>query len=176
MSIINTVAKAHEGKINVAQGFTDKQKCGAMRTVITFTITDVFDLTPDESFWLSYQINRILAPFENITPSALPTAVSHELTTRHYSTYLSDRTDGGYAPRAEDIEETNLSDWTEVFMEMICSSYAMMNPMLEASIRGELTGLLMELGVGIEKSPRGALYLPNAVRYNLAKKGAEALF
>lgn len=175
MSIINTVAKPHEGKTNGTQGFTDKQKCGAMRTVITFTITDVFDLTPDESFWLSYQVNRLLTPFENLTPAVLPTAVSHELTTRQYSTYLSDRTNGGYAPRSEDIEETNLTDWTEVFMEMIAAAYAPINPMLEASIRGELTGLLMELGVGIEKSPRGALYLPNAVRHNLARKGSDSL-
>ncbi|MBC9706693.1 MAG: hypothetical protein H9W81_17420 [Enterococcus sp.] len=141
-----------------------------MRTVITFTITDVFDLTPDESFWLSYQINSLLEPFESITPIVIPTAVSHELTTRQYSTYLSDRTNGGYAPRSEDVEETNLTDWTEVFMEMLCSAYPCMAPMQEAAIRGKMTGLLMELGVGIEKSPRGALYLPNAVRHALARK------
>lgn len=173
MSIINTVAKASEGKSNSTQGFTDKQKCGAMRTVITFTITDVFDLTPDESFWLSYQVNRLLQPFENWTPTVLPTAVSHELTTRQYSTYLSDRISGGYGSRNEDTKETNLTDWTEVFMEMICSAYTSISPMQEAGIRGELTGLLMELGVGIEKSPRGALYLPNAVQYNLARKDSD---
>lgn len=172
MSIINTVAKPQEGKTNRTQGFSNKQKCGAMRTVITFTITDVFNLTPDESIWLSYRVDQILKPFEEVAPNVLPTSVTHELTTRQYSTYLSERSEGSYNTPDETIEEASITDWTDVFMEMICSTYAPIRPMLEASVRGELTGLLMELGVGIEKGQRCALYLPNSVRYNLAQKDA----
>jgi hypothetical protein len=141
-----------------------------MRTVITYTITDVFDLTPEETLWLSYHVKTILEPFEKIKPKAVPIPVTQELLTRQYSQNLSIREEGGYVNKDVDVEDTHLNDWVDIIMEMITPCYQPIRPLLEASVRGQISGVLTELGVGIEKNPRGALYLPNAVRYNLAKK------
>lgn len=173
MSIINTLAKPPQAKGIVSHQFTPNQVCAAMRTVITFTITDVFDLTPEETLWLSYHMGTILEPFEASKPKAIPVPVMHELMTRQYSSSLSTREQGQYAHKESEIEDTRLSDWVEIIMEMVTSSYQPIRPLVEASVRGQISGVLTELGVGIEKSPRGALYLPNAVRFNLARRDSE---
>lgn len=170
MSIIDTLAKPRSVEGHVSPNFSPQQTCGAMRTVITYTITDVFDLTPEEALWLSYHIKTILEPFEEMKPKAVPVPVTQELLTRQYSQNLSIREEGAYVDKDADTEDAQLSDWVEVIMEMVTSCYQPIRPLLEASVRGQISGVLTELGVGIEKNPRGALYLPNAVRYNLAKK------
>lgn len=170
MSIIDTLAKPDSTKGKVSPNVSPQQTCSAMRTVITYTITDVFDLTQEEALWLSYHIKNILEPFEKMKPKAVPIPVTQELLTRQYSNHLLARESGTYASKDANIEDTHLSDWVEIIMEMVSSCYQPMRPLLEASVRGQISGVLTELGVGIEKNPRGALYLPNAVRFNLAKR------
>lgn len=170
MSIIDTLAKPDSTDGKVSLNVSPQQTCGAMRTVITYTITDVFDLTQEEALWLSYHIKNILVPFENVKPKAVPIPVTQELLTRQYSNHLLAREKGTYASKDADIEDTCLNDWVDIIMEMVTSCYQPMRPLTEASVRGQISGVLTELGVGIEKNPRGALYLPNAVRFNLAKK------
>lgn len=170
MSIMNTLAKPPESQGITSHQFSPNQVCAAMRTVVTFTLTDVFDLTPEETLWLTYHMGIILEPLENIRPKAIPIPVTQELMTRQYSANLSSREEGQYVDKVADIENTSLSDWVEIIMEMLSASYPNMRPLTEASVRGQISGVLTELGVGIEKSPRGALYLPNAVRFHLARR------
>lgn len=170
MSIIDTLSRPRESVNRVSTDFTSQQICNAMRTVITFTITDVFDLDPDESLWVSYQLHDILDIFEDMSPKALPASVVLELVSKKYSSNLTKRKEGQYVEHVVTDKEADLSDWVNIFMEMVTSSYYPIRPLQEAVVRGSIRDLLSTLGVGIEKSPRGALYLPNAVLFNLARK------
>lgn len=174
MSIVSNLAKPNHVRESV-NSYSPPQVAAALRTIITYTITDVFDLTPEETLWASYHINEMLKPFENMVPKSVPIAVTQELASREYSSRLSQKNNGSFNDVANNnIENASLEDWVSIFMDMITQSYYPLRPMIEATIRGRISGLLLELGIGAQHNPRGTLYLPNAVRYMLnAKKRSE---
>jgi hypothetical protein len=57
----------------------------------------------------------------------------------------------------------------EALLGPVFTSYSL-RPLLEDSMRGQLSGLLRELGVGDPSNPRGALFLPNDLRMQIAAK------
>ena len=174
MSIVNNLSRPSESRASF-YNFTSKEIASALRTVVAFTITDVFDLTPEESLWTSYHINEIIKPFENMYPRTIPISVSQELSTREYSNRLQRRENGKYNSEHNASTHAELEDWVDVFMDMIAGSYHPLRPMLEATVRGQITGMLYELGIGKVENARTAIYLPNAVRYALNAKKRENL-
>lgn len=173
MSIVSNLSKPNYAR-EPFSNYSPPQVAAALRTIITYTITDVFDLTPEETLWSSYHINEMLKPFEEMVPKSVPIAVTQELSSKEYSVRLSQRNEGSFNDISNNVENASLEDWVSIFMDMITQSYYPLRPMIEATIRGRISGLLSELGIGAHNNPRGALYLPNAVRYMLnAKKRAE---
>ena len=169
MSLAENLSKPRLAETDYSS-FSPQQIVAALRTTVAFTITDVFDLDPEEALWTSYHVGNILSVFEDVTPKSIPASVIKELTTCQYSDELAKRETGNYLKNNDEVQYASLEDWVNIFMEMITSSYYPLRPLLEASIRGQLCGILKELGVGMDKNPRGALYLPNAVRYALSAK------
>lgn len=174
MSIVNNLTRPSETRASF-YNFNSKEIASALRTVVAFTITDVFDLTPEESLWTSYHINEIIKPFENMYPRTIPIAVSQELATREYSSRLQRRENGKYNAEQDAANAAELEDWVNVFMDMIAGSYHPLRPMLEATVRGQITGMLYELGIGKAENARAAIYLPNAVRFALNAKKRDTL-
>lgn len=169
MSLADSLSKPRLVQTDYSS-FSSQQIVSALRTIVAFTITDVFDLDPEESLWTSYHIGNILSVFDNVTPKCIPASVMTELTTCQYSDELAKRETGTYLKNNDEVQYAALEDWVNIFMDMITSSYYPLRPLVEASIRGQLSGVLKELGVDMDRNPRGALYLPNAVRYALSAK------
>lgn len=138
----------------------------AMRTVIVYTVTDVFDLAEEESMWVSYHVENILRQVEGMTPRSIASPVRHELQTGEYSKRLSASLEAEHFPTRASGRTTqaDVTDWATVLSDVITQSY-MVRPMLALSIVGQISGILVELGVGDPVNPRASRYLPNSVRH-----------
>ena len=73
----------------------------AFSAALSYMATDAFNLTPEESSWVSYNLQDILKTCAHTLPVSLPNAVSHELETKHYSASMSSWK-GGELVRASD--------------------------------------------------------------------------
>lgn len=143
----------------------------ALRTVLLFTLTDSFALVPEETMWAGYHFESILAPLEAREALLVPLAVRQEMMPPHpYSSALDDAEAKGTAigvgefdPR---VTHADVTDWAAVFMQTISGCYAL-RPLEEATMRGQIIGVLTELGVGHPDNPRPSRYLPNDVRHRL---------
>jgi hypothetical protein len=145
--------------------------CSAMRTVINHTVSDAFDLTDEETMWVSYHLERILEPISTLKPKAIALPVKCELQSGLYSQRIADRSMRPSFPHAMDTKVANgtIDDWCMVIADTIQQCYDV-RPMVQAEIEGGLRGILTELGVGHPTNARAARYLPNSVRYLLAHK------
>lgn len=147
----------------------------AFRTVLTYTIADVFGLLVEETLWTGYHLDDILRPLAKYTPHRLPIAVRRELLERVYSDALSAAekrdSDAVALPADPATMSADIVVWAAVLSETVTQSYRL-RPMDESTILGRITGLLRELGVGDPANPRGARYLPNNVRQRLADRAA----
>ena len=144
----------------------------AVSSVINFIITDAFNLDPEESLWVSYNLSEILIPLKTIVPTALLAAVQREVNTREYSSRMFERTvRPTYTQTAEftpGVRYAPLSDWVEGISEIVLGSYPNLRPMIRSSIVGSIHGLFIELGVGDDpRTSRASIYLPNSVRFLL---------
>lgn len=159
------------GEKTLLEKYSPEQVLRALRTVLTHTITDAFDLTSEESMWVSFHVDQILSPIGAARPKAVPLPVRKELESRLYSHRLAEREGRVIIPRAADpgVKQGALEDWAAVFSETVRQCYDL-RPLVQASIDGQFTGLLLELGVGHPTNPRAGRYLPTAVRYLLSHK------
>jgi hypothetical protein len=143
----------------------------AFRVVLTYTITDAFALTVEESLWVSYHLTGVLQPLRRMVPSRLPLAVRHELLEQTYSermnTFETRDHDSVALPADPEVTAADLDDWAIVIAETVTSCYPL-RPITESGMYGQITGLLRELGVGHPTNPRAARYLPNAVKTRIA--------
>jgi hypothetical protein len=143
----------------------------AWRTVMLFTLTDSFALQPEEIMWAGYHLDAILAPLRGRASVLVPLAVRQEMSAPHpYSAALAEAeaasapvTVGTFDPS---VTHAAVTDWAGVFMAMISGCYPL-RPLEEATMRGQIVGVLTELGVGHPSNPRPARYLPNDVRHRL---------
>lgn len=173
MSInLETLTKAKNSKLAVQTQYNNASIMRSLRTVTTFLIADVFDLTPEEAMWTGYHIEKAFTSLKDENCNAIPAPVMRELQTGAYGTMLADRENVIAKPIREDkdVKTATLEDWTNVFMETVITSYPDLRMLNEAKIRGYMTGLLEELGVGHKKQPRGSKYLPNTVMNLLGRK------
>lgn len=136
----------------------------AFSSAITFIVANSFTLAQEEASWLAYNVQQIMAGFEERHVASLPNAVSLELKTRQYSTTLSSWEGGRYVKAGNEMEAANLDGWLDVIMDMIAPSYDL-GIMEAARTRARFRTIFEELGVGGGSHPRVATYLPNAVRY-----------
>lgn len=150
----------------------DNRTLTAIATVVTYTLTDAFDLVAEESIWVGWHVQEILQPLKNEHPEGLQVAVKQELETFVYSNALFERSQniGAVHTQNEKIKYASKDDWTEAITEIIFASYPDLRPMLHARIVGSISGLLEELGVTNGKNSRASLYLPNALRYIIQNK------
>lgn len=143
----------------------------ALRKVVLFTLADSFGLVPEETMWASYHLERIFAPLHSAERLLVPLAVRQEMLPPHPYTQALDALEsstnvapiGPYDPGTRTASE---ADWSGVIMQMVTESFSL-RPLDEATMRGQIAGVLRELGVGHPEDPRAARYLPNDVRHRL---------
>lgn len=145
----------------------DSRTVTAIATVVTYTLTDAFDLVAEESIWVGWHVQEILEPLRKEHPESLQVAVKQELDTFVYSNALFERSQnvGAVHPQNAKVKYASRDDWTEALTEIIFASYPDLRPMTKARIIGSVSGLLDELGVTNDKNSRASLYLPNSLRY-----------
>lgn len=142
----------------------------ALRTVILYTFTDAFGLVTEETLWVGYHLDEILAVLMNKTPENVPIAVRQEMLEGVYSAALQtielrDDRDAAVAWDKNTVHAT-AQDWAAVTMQTITECYQM-RPLEESAMHGKIVGVLRELGVDSPTNPRAARYLPNDVRHRL---------
>lgn len=173
MSInLETITKVKNSKLAVQTQYNNASVIRALRTVTTFLIADVFDLTPEESMWASWHIDQSFASLQDEKCHAIPAPVMRELQAGTYGIMLAEREKMEARPtlQSDDVKNATLEDWTDVFMETVLTSYPELRMLTEAKVRGYMSGVLEELGVGNAKKPRGSKYLPNTVMNLLGRK------
>lgn len=152
----------------------------ALSSVVNYIITDAFNLTSEESFWIGMLLNNSLEPLKTIIPRSTLGAVRQELQAGTYSQRLFERANlpanatSTLTPTYdENVEYASVSEWTEGIGEIILSGYPHLRPMLKSRIIGSVFGIFRELGVGETKNSRPSLYLPTNIRFLLRKNESE---
>lgn len=144
----------------------------AVSSVMNYILTDAFDLTQEESFWVGYELRSVLAPVSALRPRVYLAAVSQELETRQYSQKLFGR---NWDMAGKDLttqdsraRQAPISDWAEMLSEIVLVSYPDLRGMITASIIGSLYGILAELGLSDDmNTTRKSQYLPMAIRHTV---------
>lgn len=168
----NMIAKAQNVKPENNCQYNNDSVIRALRTVTTFLISDVFDLTPEESMWAGYHIDLAFNSLSTEKYYAIPLPVLLELKKGTYGTLLAGREEIDARPTqaSDDVKNATIDDWVDVFMETVLISYPDLRPINEAKIRGYISGVLEELGVSNPSAARGSKYLPNTVMNFLARQ------
>lgn len=148
-----------------AQRTPYRKVSNAVRTVLVYTIADVFSLEDEETMWVAYQVGRVMEPLINAKPRAIPLPVKRELESGIYSRLL---VEGNSKARQADgtTVQASIQDWSQVLADIVIQSYNL-RPLMDATIVASFTGILKELGVGHKDNPRASKYLPTAVRHAL---------
>jgi hypothetical protein len=155
-------------KANVKHSLQDISN--AVSSVMNYILTDAFDLTQEESFWVGYELRSVLAPVSALRPRVYLAAVSQELETGEYSEKLFSR---NWDMAGQNVQNQNtdsrqapISDWAEMLSEIVLISYPDLRGMITASIIGSIYGILSELGLSDNmKASRKSQYLPTAIRH-----------
>lgn len=136
----------------------------ALRAFLLAVIADTFELRASEMFWADHHLRDLTAPLAAQQPHVVPLAVSHELATGRLRAQLQAMEAAGedpaYRVRPAGVRYADAEQWAAVFMQMITASYEL-RPMAEAGMRGQMIGMLRELGVGHASQPRASRYLPD---------------
>jgi hypothetical protein len=148
---------------------------GALSSVLNFIITDAFNLSPEESIWISRLLNNALEPLKEIIPSATLGAVRQEMNNSAYSIRMFERSmQPGFAVTesntsiAKDVKYASASEWTEGICQIVLTSYPNVRPAISSRIIGSIHGIFRELGVGEDpETSRPSRYLPNSIRFIL---------
>lgn len=141
----------------------------AVSSVINYILTDAFDLTQEESFWVGYELRSVLAPVSALRPRVYLAAVKQELETGEYSQKLFARdwdSAGTTSQSTGAARQAPISDWAEMLSEIVLISYPDLRGMITASIIGSIYGILSELGLSDNsRTSRKSSYLPTAIRH-----------
>ena len=150
----------------------DSRVVSAISTVITYMLSDAFDMTSEESIWVGWTVKELLQPLENEHSEGLQVAVSRELETFEYSQSLfeRDKTRGTVHIKHDNVKYATLDEWVEAVTEIIFASYNNVRPMTRSRIIGSIAGLLTELGITNDENSRASLYLPTSLRHIMASR------
>lgn len=139
----------------------------AVRNVVLQIMVEAFDLYTTESMWLSYHLDKLFAPLLTQLPHTIPLAVRQEMLNGTYSRLLELRNRAkmvrGQITYDSNVLQASAEEWAEALISPIIACYSL-RPLTESSMRGQMLGLLKELGVGDPKNPRGATFLPSDLR------------
>lgn len=135
----------------------------AFRKVISYNVIDIFDLNVEESIWLNSKLAELEEMLSNYEPSSLPLAVTKEVRTKKYSSLLTQRAlsqnTRGSSVSTNGKVMPPLSAWTMFFTSPITESYQVPASVM-LRIRSILEKILVDLGIGNDKNPRGATKIP----------------
>ena len=142
----------------------------AFRAVLLHLIVEAFDLREEETLWVGYHLDQTLAPLMQQKPHTVPFPVRQEMLNGSYTRLLELRGKAHIA-RGQCVHDARVlhascEDWAETLISPILESYNI-RPITEATMRGQMLGLLRELGVGDEQNPRGATHLPTELRVRI---------
>jgi hypothetical protein len=140
---------------------------GALHAVLLHLLADTFDLREEEVLWVSYNLDKTLSSLLDITPHSVPFACRQEMLDGTYTRLLELR-GKSHLTRSRSIYDENalqatLEEWVDTLMAPIVTSYNL-RALVEATMRGQFKGLLIELGVGDLSNPRGATHIPIDLR------------
>lgn len=143
----------------------------AFRTVLLHTITESFDLNSWESLWAGYHLDGMLAPLVESMPHTVPLAVRQEMLDGTYTRLLELRDRAkvqstGRSGKGNTALSASADEWADIITDQITACYDL-RPITEDGIRGQVVGLLRELGVGDSRNPRASAFLPNDLRIRL---------
>lgn len=148
----------------------------ALSSVLTYIISDAFDLSGEEALWVGYYVGELMLPMTKIKPAAHLLAVQEELKYGEYSNKMFQHTSSdkesstNNASTVEGVKYAPMSTWVEGMSDIIFTSYPNLTPMYRSRIIGSLHGIFTEIGLDNNlKKTRPSLYLPNAIRYLLAE-------
>jgi hypothetical protein len=145
----------------------------AFRTVVLQVVTEAFDLYDEEHLWLGYHLDTVFAPLMDTLPHTVPLAVRQEMLDGTYSRLLELRNKAkrmqGQTSWDANVLHASAEEWTDALLSPVFSCYSL-RPLTESGMRGNLLGLLRELGVGSAENPRGSTFLPNDLRLRLIRK------
>lgn len=147
--------------------FTNDQILRAARTVIVYSISDIWDLEEYETMWVSYHTEKALSQFAGLHSHSMSASVKYELLSGEYSRRLNTEPRPGFtgAHRAnKKVRQASVQEWAQMLSDVVTQCYDV-RPMIIAALHGQLSGILVELGVGNVSDPRASLYLPSAIRW-----------
>jgi len=144
----------------------------ALGNVLNYIITDAFNLTSEESIFVSMLLKQALDPLRSVIPTAIMGAVSQEISNGAYSLRMFERSvqepitsDLSYL---ENVKYASASAWTEGICQIIFASYPALRPTIASRIIGSIHGIFTEIGVQEDpRKSRLSAYLPNSIRYLL---------
>lgn len=150
----------------------DDRTVNAIAVVVNWTMSDAFDLKAEESIWLGWRLQELLAPLKTQHSDSVQAAVKQELDTFVYSAALFERSKdlGATHAQVDNVKYASLDEWTEALTGIIFASYPELRPMIASRIVGSISGLLYELGLRNDKKSRASIYLPSALRYIVAQR------
>lgn len=144
----------------------------AFHAVTLYTIADAFDLCWQEASAVGYRLDNILAPLLDLTPHQVPWSVRREMLDGTY-TYLLGKRQQTAVRSGQKFDATvlhaSIEEWTEILLLPVFHSYDL-NPVAESRMHFEILNLLQELGVGDQKNPRPAMYLPTDLRLRILSR------
>ena len=148
---LGTGTQKYSPEDTLLQLFKAEKTVSALANVLNYIITDAFDLSPEESIWVSRLLGPSLEPLKKIIPTAILGAVTVEMTTGAYSTRMFQRstvpTFGSNVTTSKDKYEPNVlqatsTDWVEGICQIIFDSYPSLRPALRSRIIGQSTAYL----------------------------------
>lgn len=139
----------------------------AFRTVLMQLLSSTFSLSEEESLWVGYRLDRILAPLLNAKSQAIPFAVRQEMLDHNYSRLLELQSKTNLVkakiPYNPKVLSASIDEWADALIAPIETSYSL-RPFDEATMRSEILNILRDLGVGDPVNPRVATYMPTDLR------------
>lgn len=150
----------------------------ALRAVLQHLVVDTFDLAEEETLWVGFRLDQILAPLLDLKPHIVPFAVRQEMLDGSYTRLLTLRSKAhlvrGQAATPGRVVSVPLATWADAVMNPIVRSYSL-RPMVEAEMAAQVQVMLRDLGVGDPTNPRAATHLPSDVRERIfADRSAQA--
>lgn len=146
----------------------------SVASVMNYIITDAFDLSQEESFWVGYELGNVLSPVSALRPRVYLSAVKQELDNGQYSHKLFERNwdEAGKTSKKEaanpyeSARQAPIGDWAEMLSEIVLVSYPDLRSFIAASVIGSIYGILTELGLtDNERTSRRSMYLPTSIRH-----------
>jgi hypothetical protein len=139
----------------------------AFRKVIAYNITDIFDLTVEETMWLQRELISYFPDLSIYSSNSIPLAVKKELEEKKYTSMLSQRALSESARGSSITHKTGTIPerkyWVMLFLSSLESSYKL-PANITLQLHEMLDRILSELGVSAKDNPRGATKMPAELR------------